>query len=83
MILNLTPALAEAPDHAVAAGLIESSLELGWLTFLGLFFLPILYYYWKFKKNKKHLMVIVVVFLLLVLAAFLGFLTAIEAHGHI
>ena len=83
MILNIAPALAEAPDHAVAAGLIESSLELGWLTFLGLFFLPILYYYWKFRKNKKHLMIIALIFLLLILATLMGFLTAIESHGHI
>ncbi|PJE58391.1 MAG: cytochrome C biogenesis protein [Candidatus Portnoybacteria bacterium CG10_big_fil_rev_8_21_14_0_10_36_7] len=79
-VLNIAPALAETPNHPIAAGAFDGPTWIGWLTWIGVILLSIA---WNWLKKKRASATSVIVSLLLVILGLLSFAGVIETkHGH-
>ncbi|MFQ5540816.1 MAG: cytochrome c biogenesis CcdA family protein, partial [Candidatus Paceibacteria bacterium] len=79
-VMNVAPALAEAPDHPVAAGAFDGPIWIGWWTLIGIILLSV---FWNWAKKKKISVTSALISLLLIVLGFLSFLGVIEVeHGH-
>lgn len=80
-IYNITPSLAESPDHPVAAGFFIGPFWAGWTLFLGLIILSLL---WAAKKkiiSTARLFIISGLLLLIIVLALTGLIKAEHRHG--
>lgn len=79
-VLNIAPALAETPNHPIAAGAFKGPTWIGWWTWSGFILLSIV---WNWLKKKRVSVISVIVSALLILLGFLSFYGEIETrHGH-
>lgn len=79
-VLNIAPALAETPNHPIAAGAFKGPIWIGWWTWIGIILLSIV---WNWLKKKQISATSVVISLLLIVLGFLSSAGIIKApHGH-
>ena len=79
-VLNIAPALAETPDHPIAAGAFKGPTWIGWWTWIGIILFSIS---WHWLKQERLSIASVVVSFLLVILGLLSLGGVIETkHGH-
>ncbi len=54
ILFNLSPYLAESPDHPVAKGAFKGPIWIGWLTWIVVILLSVVWYWAKFKKKYEE-----------------------------
>lgn len=79
-VMNVAPALAEAPNHPVAQGAFDGPTWIGWWTWIGIVLLSVV---WNWLKKKKISAASTIISLLLIVLGFLSSIGIIEVeHGH-
>lgn len=80
LMMNIAPALAEAPDHPVAEGVFEAPVWVGWWTWIGIILLTM---FWSWIKKKRISKPGIVVSIVLIVLGLLSSIGVIEVeHGH-
>lgn len=88
-VINIAPALAEAPDHPVAQGLYEAPAAAGWWMLILLILIPLVWYKIKHGSTSspqggvrtKVFVSIITILLALGIAASAGWTTVEHGHG--
>ena len=79
-VMNITPALAETPNHPIAQGAFDGPIWIGWWTGIGIILFAIL---WNWIKRKKISIASVIVSVSLIVLGILSTTGALETkHSH-
>ena len=79
-MLDIAPALAEAPDHPAAQGAFDGPLWIGWWTWIAVLLISILWYWFKQRRFTFGSIFFVAILLMLGVLSLAGIIEV--KHGH-